>query len=519
MKVRNRLYREERHIQLLRAAGVGLLAGGIAVLYQLSVSRAESFGVMAAAWFQRMGPIGAVLFIGLTASIGAISAWLIGRTVPESGGSGIPHIKATLLHLRTIRPVPLLVAKFLGGLSALAIGMSFGREGPTVQMGASIGKLVGDVLRAPKRSRDSLIAAGAGAGLAAAFNAPLAGFLFVMEELKREMSALTYGSALISSVCSVFVTRFLLGQHPSFGLTSPGGAPLRVLPQVAVLGAVAGVFGVLFNKSILGGLEVRTRLRLPKVVVGAIVGVCSGSALLWWNEITGGGHKLAELILSGRLHGGNLLVLAILLFAGKLALTASSYATGLPGGIFAPILALGSLLGLAFGLIVHQLIPATPFSSMGFATIGMACLFAGSVRAPLTGVVLIMEMTSEYSLLYALLVGAFVADLVAGALKDHPIYEALMERDLKLDRSKVDQQSEPILIELLVEPHSLMDGKRVRHLGLPAGAILATLERSSRHMVPSGGTIISAGDMITVMVEGDKPDLAYQIHELAKAPA
>ncbi len=516
---RHLLHREEKSVQLFRAGVVGVLAGLLAVAYQLSVAQVEALAGSLANLAKTWPVVGPILLILSTILLGGISSGLIARFAPESGGSGIPHIKAALLHIRVIQPIRLIFAKFAGGLAALMTGMSFGREGPTIQMGASVGTWVGQVMRVPKRSRDSLVSAGAGAGLAAAFNAPLAGFLFVMEELKREMSAITYGSALIASVASVAVTRMLLGQHNSFSLVFRGETPLRVLPQVAVLGAVAGILGVLFNKCILGVSEVRIRLRMPKWMFGGLVGGLAGAALVFWPAITGGGHSLAESVLSGNLNSSHLLMFAIVLFMGKLLLTAGSYGTGLPGGIFAPILVLGSLVGLAFGIIVHQVIPATPFSIQGFATIGMACLLAGSVRAPLTGVVLIVEMTGEYGLLYALLVGAFVADFVAGAVKDHPIYEALMERDLKGSKLDVTPDAEPILVDVLIEPHSRMDGRRVKDLQLPQGAILATLERSSGHVVPGGLTVLRAGDMVTLMIEGDKPELGRFLYEASKGPS
>ncbi|MFI5386377.1 MAG: chloride channel protein, partial [Fimbriimonadales bacterium] len=362
------------------------------------------------------------------------------------------------------------------------------------------------------------IAAGAGAGLAAAFNAPLAGFLFVMEELKREMSALTYGSALVASVCAVGVTRYLGGEHPSFRLPSPGAAPLTVLPFAAVLGIVAGFGGALFNRSLILGLELRRLHAIPRWLYGGVAGVLSVIALIYFPYISGVGHSVTESLLSGRLQVHPLLLIATLVFLGKIALTSISYGTGLPGGIFAPILVAGSFLGFAFGLAAHLVAPGLTFSAAGFATLGMASLLAASVRAPLTGVVLIVEMTAEYGLLYALLVAAFAASLTAEALRDKPIYEALMERDLRMRGAEVHPEEEPLLLELLVEPHSAMDGKKVKNLGLPAGAIVATLERGSRHLVPSGNTTLAAGDMITVMIEGDKPFLSTRIYEAAKAP-
>ena len=508
-----------RRTSLLHAAAVGFAAGLLAVLFQVSVARAEKAGLAIASRALSHGPATIILFLLAAAAIAGLTAWAIGRWAPESGGSGIPHIKAALLHLKVIRPIGLIVAKFLGGLAALFVGMSLGREGPTVQMGASVGHLLGTSLRAPRRARGSLVAAGAGAGLAAAFNAPLAGFLFVMEELKREMSALTYGAALVASVCAVFVTRYILGPQPSFHIPNPGAAPLSILPFTALLGLFAGLAGVLFNRGLLLALNLRTIYKVPRWAYGLVVGALAGAALLFLPQMTGGGHAVAERLLSGAQTFHPTLAFIGILFAGKLLLTCASYGTGVPGGIFAPILVMGSLIGYGFGIAVHAWIPGVQFSTEGFATLGMAAMLASSVRAPLTGVVLIVEMTAEYGLLYALLVSAFVAMLVADALRDKPIYEALMERDLRMSGAEVHPDEEPILLEILVEPHSTMDGRRVRHLGLPPGTLVATLERGSQHIVPGGSTLLVAGDMITVMIDGSKPELSQIVHEAAKAPA
>src|SRR5579862_6260828 len=400
---RHLLHGVSRRVILLYSAAVGILAGILAVAFQKSVEAAERLSILVG---QTVGHSTLLIagFAGASAVIAGIASYLVGRFAPEAGGSGIPHIKAALLHLRIIRPIRIIVAKFLGGLAALAVGMSLGREGPTVQMGASVGKLMGVLLKAPKRSRGALVSAGAGAGLAAAFNAPLAGFIFVMEELKREMSALTYGSALIASVCSVGVTRYLEGEHPSFNLPSPGVPPLSVLPYAAILGVVAGVGGVLFNRALMVALDIRQRLKVPRSVYGAVVGFASALVIVYFPYISGGGHGVAETLLSGRFAVQPLVLTLFLIFAGKLVFTAGSYGTGLPGGIFAPILVMGAFLGYAFGVLGHEILPALQFSAVGFATLGMAGVLASSVRAPLTGVVLIVEMTAEYGLLYSLLV-------------------------------------------------------------------------------------------------------------------
>lgn len=517
-QLREKLYKEERHVHLIRAAIVGVFAGALAVAYELSVARAEQVASSIAFRANHTGFLAQTALVISAAALGAFAAYAVTSRVPESGGSGIPHIKAALLHLRVIRPVRIIIAKFFGGLAALLTGMSFGREGPTVQMGACMGKIVGDVTKTSRRGRSTLIAAGAGAGLAAAFNAPLAGFLFVMEELRREMSALTYGSALVASVCAVGVTRYLVGIRPDFLLPSPGTPPLRILPLIAVLGVVCGFGGVLFNKGLMAGLELRSKLNAPTWSFGLIAGACAGFALLKFPSITGGGHTFTEQLLSSRFDAAHLVLILVLVFFGRLVLTSASYSTGLPGGIFAPMLALGAVLGFLFGHGANALFPHLGFSDAGFATVGMAAFLAASVRSPLTGVVLIVEMTAEYGLLYSLLIAAFTASLVADALKDGPIYDTLMERDLHLGGAEIHPSIEPLLLDVLIEPSSRMDGIRVKNLRLPPGAILTTVERDTRQIIPGGSTRLQAGDMVTILVEGDKPELSLRIHEGAKGP-
>lgn len=514
---RHALHRDLRRTSLLYATLVGFVAGAIGVAYQVAVRMVESSSHAIVALAKPFGAAGVCTWVLAASAFAAGMTALVKKYAPDSGGSGIPQIKAALLHLRVIRPVRLLFAKFLGGLSGLSVGMSLGREGPTIQMGSAVGKLLGDKFRASNRTKSALIAAGAGAGLASAFNAPLAGFLFVMEELKREMSALTYGSALIASVSAVAMTRYIVGERPSFVLPSPGAAPLVVLPLTAVLGLLAGFVGVLFNRTLIAGLSIKRKKKISPIVVGAFAGGLAALAVLYLPEVAGGGHQIAEKLLSGGY--GSISIGALLgLFGAKLLLTAISYATGLPGGIFAPILVMGAFVGYSFGIGAHLIWPSVPFSPAGFATVGMAAMLSASVRAPLTGVVLIVEMTAEYGLLYALLVSAFVAALVAQAMRDEPIYEALMERDLRLSGADVHPEEEPILLALLVEPDSKMDGRKIKNLGLPTGAIVVTLERGSRHLVPGGNTTIRSGDLISVMVEGDKPELCLLIHEATKAP-
>lgn len=510
---RIRLHREQRRAQIGRAAVVGVAAGLAGVGFELCVDRAEHFSL----WLARSIP--AVVLVCATGAIGCAAAWITDRFAPEASGSGIPHIKAVLLHIQTIHPARLITVKLAAGLLALGAGFSLGREGPTVQIGAAFGKIIGDIFRIPRRSYAALIASGAGAGLAVAFNAPLAGFLFVMDELRKEMSPLTYGTAFVGSVCSVAVTRTILGQNPSFQIPHPRALPLGALGAIAVLGVVAGVAGVAFNKCLIGAIALRERANIPKWSAGLVVGVLSGLLLVKFPQISGGGHGLIGALLAGAYSPNNLLVLAFVIFGAKLLFTALSYGTGVPGGIFAPILVMGAFLGYGFGLAASRIYPGLGFDVVGFATIGMAGVLTASVRSPLTAVVLIVEMTAEYQLLYALLVGAFLSYATAELLGDDPIYEALLERDLHKAGRVASEDAEPAIVDLMVEPDSDMDGRRIRDLDLPEGALITGVSRDNGHIVPRGTTQLRAGDMITAVVDGDDLSVSVKIHEMAKAPA
>ena len=283
-------------------------------------------------------------------------------------------------------------------------------------------------------AQQQLVASGAGAGLAAVFNAPLAGFIFTLEELRRPMSVATYSGSLVAVMCSVMVARALTGQLPDFEVRGYPPPPLESFPLVLLIGVVAGLLGVLFNRGLLGmhrlflGIRAVPAWCLPGLVLAAI-----GLAAWWLPDATGGGHSVAQRLLSGDYPAG-VGALAVLL-AAKLAITVTSYASGTPGGIFAPILVLGTITGVIVGHAGQWLFPALAPTPTAFAVLGMAAVFTGSVRAPLTGITLILEMTGEQRQLFALCGACLVAYLVAEGLRDRPIYEALLEDDMERRRA------------------------------------------------------------------------------------
>lgn len=510
------LRRSHRIAQLGRAALVGLFAGAAAGGFRMLVAAAERSSRAIAAHRDGLGILAWVAIPATTTLLGALAGWVTFRFAPETSGSGIPHVKAALLGVRRIRAWVVIAVKLAGGLLALAAGFSLGREGPTVQVGAATGKLVGSGLRAPRRSINTLVAAGAGAGLAGAFNAPLAGFLFVMEELRREMSPMTFGTAFIGSVCAVLVTRAATGPTPSFLLPEINMLAFDTLMPAAVIGVVSGFAGVLFNQGLLAVTSLSNRIPGPRWLPSAVVGAIAGVLLLSFPAITGVGHGLAEEILSGRLEARHVVLMASALFAGKFLLTLLSYGSGVPGGIFAPILVMGSCLGYLLGVLTNRFVPAAGLTPAIAATIGMAAFLTGSVRAPLTAVVLIVEMTNEYNLLFALLLGCFLAYVAAELLRSKPIYDALLERELgSLAHGRPDAP-EVSQFEVLVEPDSLLAGRTLDDLGFPGGMRVTGIVRHGRDVVPHGGTRLEAGDLISIMVEERAASAVAQIVDAAR---
>jgi chloride channel protein, CIC family len=512
---------EQRRRVFARALLVGLCAGALAVAFRWALTGSDLVRNGLITWAHRYPAWGWIL-PALFGAVGAgVAIQLVRRVAPETAGSGIPHLKAVLHRLRSMRWRRILPIKFFGGVGAIGGGLALGREGPTVQMGGAVGAAVAEWLRVTPRERQTLIAAGAGAGLAAAFNAPLAGLAFVLEEVQRDFSPMVFSAAFLASVTADVVTRFLTSQSPVFQVVAYPVPALAVLPAFLTLGLLAGLLGVAFNRGLLACLEGFARLggrlvalgRWPASFAGAFVGAAVG--LIGWFAPTaiGSGHGLVEAVFAGQVG----LAAIPLWFGLRFGLTMISYGCGAPGGIFAPLLVLGALLGVAVGDLAHLLVPSAVTNPEAFAVAGMAAYFAAIVRAPLTGIVLIVEMTNNYEQLVPLLVASFAAYVVADALGDLPLYDALLERDVRRDQAAPELR-ETLVLELSLQAHARFEGKRVRDLGLPAGCILVTVKRGVHTFVPTAETRLEEGDRITAVVAPQAATGALLLREGCAAP-
>jgi len=419
---------KRRHI-LPKALLVGLVAGLFASAFRLAIGYAEAGRMAAIARLPWWG--GLLLALGLGTAGGGLGLWLVRRFAPETAGSGIPHIKSVMLgaplpNWRRVLPV-----KFLSGLAGIGGGLVLGREGPTVQMGGATGQLVSAwfKVRPGEGERRALMSAGGGAGLAAAFNAPLAGVVFVLEELQGGFTPVIFVAAFLASVTADVVGRLLAGDTPVFHLPAMAAPGLATLAPALAVGVVAGFGGVLFNRCLIGSLDafdrmIRGRTWLPGVVAGLVAGLAG-----WlYPGVAGGGGALTDQALAGHVA----LYLLPILIVIRFALTMLSYGCGTAGGIFAPLLVIGALAGLLIGHATHALAAGLAPNPEVFVVFGMGALFTAIVRAPLTGIVLMVEMTGQYGFMLPLLVSCLAAYGIAEWLGDTPIYEALR---LRADRA------------------------------------------------------------------------------------
>jgi chloride channel protein, CIC family len=491
--------RQQRRRLLPRAAVVGLIAGLVAALFRAALAGGDNLRNALVAWAHHY-PIWGWIFPILFSMTGAVlSILLVRRYAPETSGSGVPHLKGVMHRLRTLEWKRILPIKFIAGVLAIGGGLALGREGPTVQMGGAVGDAVSNLFKVAPRERRTMIAAGAGAGLAAAFNAPLAGVMFVLEEIQRDFHPFVFGAAFLAAAIADIVVRLLAGVYPVFSIPDYATPPMASLPVFAILGILAGLLGVAFNKSLLGTLDLFSRVKGSWILAaGAVVGGLVG-LVGWFSPIAvGGGHSLAELVLAGNVALATIPVLLLLRFL----MTISSYGSGAAGGIFAPLLALGALLGLATGQIAHSFAPGVVPEPAVFAVVGMAALFTAIVRAPLTGIVLIVEMTGNYQQMLPLLVCCFCAYAMAEVLKDAPIYEALLERDLIRDGTHVHLK-EPIVVDFDIQQGAPFAGQKIQRLGLPPGCVLIRCIENGREFVPKASTRLEAHMRITAVIAPD----------------
>lgn len=438
------LNEREAQVFLVLTLLIGALVGLMAVAFILLTERVGTrlYPVGGAAWHRVLIPVLGSLVMG----------YLLYRYFPDARGSGVPQTKAALYAREGRITAATMLGKFFCTSATLASGIPLGREGPTVQVGAGIASVLGRLLGLRPEKVKALIPVAAAAAIAAAFNTPLAAVLFALEEIVGDLHAPVLGSVVLASATSWGVLRLLLGNDPLFKVPQYQLVNPWEFVIYAVLGVAGGLLSVAFTKLLLGMRErflkfPRKTLPFQPVIGGVLVG-----AMGWFvPQVLGVGYEHVGAVLNG----GMALRLMVLLLVLKLFAVTTCYASGNAGGIFGPSLFLGAMLGGAIGTVAHNLFPYHVATPGAYALVGMGTAFAGIVRAPMTSVVMIFEITRDYAVIVPLMISNLVSFFISSRLQKQAIYESLARQDgIHLPSAESRQQEGSRQVILAMRPHS-----------------------------------------------------------------
>ena len=415
---------------LFYALLIGIIVGLVGAIFRIILSYIEIFRVNL---YENAGNSGFMSWLWpiLFAITGiSIALYLVRKFAPEASGSGVQEIEGALDGLRPMRWKRVLPIKFIASLFSLGSGLLLGREGPTIQLGANIGKMVKDTLGKSDIESNSLISTGAAAGLASAFNAPFAGIIFVIEEMHGQFKFNFYSVAaiMIGAGTADFIVRVLVNSKPVLEIMIFPSPNIFGLWIFIILGLLCSIIGYAYNKLLVISLDLfKFSFKIPIIYTGITVGLIIAIIGMFFPNLIGGGY---DIITKGV---GNSFTLSFLLFLfiARLLLSIFSYSTGAPGGIFLPMLTLGVIFGMLFGTSMQHYFPDLISHPGVYAIAGMAGIFSATVRAPLTGLVLAVEMTSNYELILPLIVTTVIASVFTALLGNEPIYTTLLKRTLE----------------------------------------------------------------------------------------
>lgn len=488
-----RRFAQPKRFAVVEACTIGLVSAIAAIVLQHSAAwigiwRLRATGILPAyIVFPLVGVVG-----------GGLAGWLVERFAPETSGSGIPEVKAVLAKVPLSLDLRVAVVKFIGASLAIGAGFPLGREGPTVQIGAALAAQMSRWTPTSPEQRRQLIAAGAGAGVAAAFNAPIAGVLFVVEELLQDISGMTLGTAILASFIGATVARAFGSQ--SLGLDLHLVAPstsfsVPEIPFYIILGGLAGGLGLVFNQGVLTSLSLNLRLRGLNLatrvgLAGAIVGIVTAALpAVFWNKA-----ELRELLFAGQASWE----LAGLAFIVQFVLILVAAGSGAPGGLLVSTLVLGAALGYLVGTWEQQILGLG--LPTAYAQVGMGAFFGAVVRVPITAVVLVFEMTADFNLVLPLMISAVTAWAVSEAIDSRSLFDRLLIwKGIEIERKP---SNDSLWAELTA---AKIAQSRVETLTsqLTLTEALAAFSRSSHHSFP----ILDDGRLVGILTQKDLANL------------
>ena len=502
---------------ILEGIAVGSIVGLVIAMFRIMIVKAD-YARQMAVHLVKVKPVYAFAVLLVLILI----AWILDKLIrfePDISGSGIPQIEGELKGLEDQNWRKVLIAKFAGCVLAIGGGLALGREGPSIQLGGMIGKGFARRKNALLTEERMLMSCGAGAGLAAAFGAPLAGVLFALEELHKNFSAEVLVSTMAASAVADYIAVNIIGLRPVFDFDVEHRIPLRLYWAVVLLGVILGILGVIYNKLLDKMQDFFDRLGNKFISIGIML-MISFLMMFIYPTVLGSGNNLVKVISDGKF---TLIALAILLVA-KLLFSTGSFGTGTPGGIFLPLLVIGAITGGLYSTFLSTAFGVEEYYIKGFVIIAMAGFFSAIVRAPITGVILITEMTGNFMTLLSLVSASLVAYVVADLLGGEPVYDQLMHRrqrkkvesgsgthdhdyladvysksDKKYVKKRISIRERKVVIDSSIHIGSMMDGHKVMELGLPEGSLIVSVMRDGKEIIPHGSTILNGGDDLEIL--------------------
>lgn len=481
--------------------GEGILVGGIAglvvLLYRMCLEGAGK-GLDVILAYASQSPLRMAGWFLILMLMAVLTAKLL-TYEPMISGSGIPQLEGEMVGKLEQRWWRVLPAKFAGGFLCMLGGLALGREGPSIQIGAMAGKGVSKGLDRGKTEEKFLLTCGASAGLAAAFHAPLAGVMFSLEEVHKNFSVSVLLSVMTASLTADFLSSSVLGVDSVFQFDIVHALPQEYYGLILLLGAVLGIMGAFYNWFTLKVQALYGKAKhlntTGKVMVPFF---CAGILGFTAPELLGSGHSLIEYLT----HEDVMLGALLLILAGRFIFSAVSFGSGAPGGIFFPLLVLGGYIGGAFATAGVQFFGLEPMYINNFVLLAMAGYFAAIVRAPLTGIILIFEMTGSLSQMMSLSMVSIVAYITATLLRSKPIYESLLENLLRRQGEKVPaDKGHKILVNYVVRQGSRLEDALISEISWPENCLLVSIQRGTQEIIPKGRTMLLTGDTIVTMTD------------------
>lgn len=484
---------------------IGIISGFFSVLYRYIISKTNIVRdyIYSFKDFSHI-LLWIVVFIIMALIMGKLLKW-----EPLSGGSGIPQIRAEILGRTSMNENKTLVSKFIGGTFGNIAGLSLGREGPSIQIGGAAAKKVAKILKRDEVETKYMITAGASAGLAAAFNAPLAGTLFSLEEMHKSFSHYVMLPCIIASVIANYISFLILGEESAFSFTVKNSLPVKYIYLVLILGIFTGLIGVLFNKGLIGTQKLYKKTKLSqsgRLILAMMIALFVG---YFFNFATGGGHELVEDVAKDLFSLKFLLLVLII----KLIYTWISYGSGAQGGIFLPVLVLGGVTGAIFFKVLNPHININGYY-VNFIILGMAGILTAVVRAPIMSILLVTEMTGSFNHLISLTAVSVVSFFIAEAVNNPPIYESLFNGIMKnLNIKEVSDEDGYGVYEYIISDLNSCVGKTLEEINFPHHLIIASINRDNVEFVPNSKDKLLSGDKIVVI---SKSKYQYNIDKYFK---